>query len=103
MISGVMLTDSASFPADIFKIMDNSCFKCHGEGGKALAMTKLNLADWQGYSKEKQVQKVGDMFEEVSEGTMPPKKFIKENPDAVLSKEQINSFLNWKNSLKQMK
>ena len=92
--------DSSPIPAEIFKVMENSCLACHGENGKAMALSHLKLSEWDGYSSEKQVQKAEAICKKVSGGSMPPKGYIKNNPGAALTKEQIESICNWSKSLK---
>jgi len=91
--------DTAAFPADVEAILKNSCFACHGEGGKAIALSKLKLSEWNGYTAEKKVQKADDICKEVTGAGMPPKGYLKSNPGAALTSEQIDALCAWSKSL----
>ena len=64
-------------PSEVQKITEKSCKNCHSEPGKLLALAKLNLSKWDTYTPEKQAAKAKAMYNEVSKGDMPPKKFRK--------------------------
>jgi len=91
--------DSTAFPADVEAIVKNSCFACHGEGGKAIALSKLKLSEWNAYTAEKKVQKAANMCKEVTARSMPPKGYLKDNPGAALNNEQIEVLCAWSKSL----
>lgn len=83
------------FPAEIQAILQKSCIGCHSEGGKALAMSKLNFSEWSAYSPAKQTQKIAKICSEVKEGTMPPRAFLKQYPDDALSPDQVRMICEW--------
>jgi mono/diheme cytochrome c family protein len=91
--------DTAAFPADVEAILKNSCVACHGEGGKAIALSKLKLSEWNGYTAEKKAQKAGDICKEVTGASMPPKGYLKNNPGAALTSEQIDALCAWSKSM----
>lgn len=82
-------------PAGVAKILNNSCFACHGADGKAMALSHLKLAQWSEYSAEKQADKAADICKMVSAGKMPPKGYLNNNPGAVLTKAQVDSICAW--------
>ena len=86
-------------PANIMKIAEKSCVKCHTEPGNFMALSHLNLSNWDKYSAEKQASKAQAMCKMVSKDKMPPKKFREEHPDGVPTKEEINTICNWAQSL----
>lgn len=88
------------FPAEVQAILQKSCIGCHSEGGKALAMSKLNFSEWNAYSPAKQTQKIGKICSEIKEGTMPPRAFLKQYPDDALSPEQIRLICDWATQVK---
>jgi len=92
--------DSPSFPADVEAILKNSCFACHGEGGKALALSKLKLSEWNAYSADKKIQKAANMCKKVTARSMPPKGYLKDNPAAAPTNEQIEALCAWSKTLK---
>jgi mono/diheme cytochrome c family protein len=95
--------DPSSIPAEVQKIMDNSCLACHGAGGKTMALSRVKMAEWDGYSADKQAQKAAAICKVVTSGKMPPKGYLKENPKAALTKEQIASLCAWSDALNKGK
>jgi hypothetical protein len=91
--------DPKPIPADVMKIAEKSCVKCHTEPGESMALMHLNLSNWDKYSAEKQAAKAKDMCKMVTKGKMPPKKFRKNNPDGVPSKDEVTTICNWAASL----
>ena len=94
------VVDSMAFPDNVTVILKNSCFACHGEGGRAMALSHLKMSEWNAYSAEKKVQKSAEMCKKVSAGKMPPKGYLKDNPGAAPTKEQIDILCAWSASLK---
>jgi mono/diheme cytochrome c family protein len=95
--------DSISMTPAVHKIVATSCFACHGEGGKAMALSHVKMAEWSSYSPEKQASKAEDMCKMVTKGKMPPKGFLKDHPEAVLTPEQIATICSWSESLNKGK
>jgi hypothetical protein len=95
--------ESGTLPPGIFKIVEHSCFACHGTGGKALALAHLKLAEWDGYSTEKQSDKAAEICKMITGGKMPPKGYLKGNPDRALMQAQIDSICAWSASLNKEK
>lgn len=89
----------SSIPENVNNVFENSCYGCHSEGENKLALSKLNFSEWNDYSSKKQVQKADKIYEEVSEGKMPPKKARKKHPELIPTKEQIDLILNWSKNL----
>lgn len=93
----LMLTDS--IPENLKQVFENSCAGCHAPGGSTLAMSKLNFSEWDSYSEKKQAAKASKIYEELSEGKMPPKKARKEHPELIPTQEQIESIRVWSEAL----
>ena len=100
-ISFLPFDTDESFPEEIQNIISSSCINCHASGGKALAMAKLNFSEWDQYDREKQMKKAAKMCELLTEGKMPPKSYIKNHPEVVLTKEQIEIVCKWAESIQQ--
>ena len=83
--------------------MVTSCFACHGEGGKGMALAHVKMSELGTYSPEKQAAKAEAMCKIVTKGKMPPKGFLKEHPEAKLTPEQIATICNWRDSLNKGK
>jgi len=98
-----MKTGSGTLAPGILKIVEHSCFACHGADGKSMALAHLKLAEWDGYSTEKQADKAAAMCKVVTGGKMPPKGYLKENPDRALTQAQIDSVCAWSASLNKGK
>lgn len=90
---------SDSIPENLKQVFENSCTGCHAPGGSTLAMSKLNFSEWDGYSEKKQAAKASKIYEELSEGKMPPKKARKEHPELIPTQEQIESIRVWSETL----
>lgn len=80
---------------DVSQIITRSCVACHSDKGSGMAKMKVNFDKWQGYPADKQVKIAQKCYQEVSKGGMPPKGFIKNNPGAALSPEEIDVLRNW--------
>jgi mono/diheme cytochrome c family protein len=94
-----MKGDSTSLPPEIFSIVKNSCLACHGTGGKAMALAHLKLSEWDAYSSEKKANKAADMCKMVSGHKMPPKGFLKSNPEKAPTQAQIDAICAWSKEL----
>jgi hypothetical protein len=99
----VAKADSSTIPPAVHKIMVTSCLACHGEGGKGMALSHVKMSEWSSYSPEKQASKSEDMCKIVTKGKMPPKGFLKDHPEAVLTPEQIATICSWSESLNKGK
>jgi hypothetical protein len=95
--SGIFISGDESQPlADsIMKIVKVSCMDCHGDGGNGMACAHVNFSKWTSYSAEKQAAKANDVCKIVSKGSMPPKKFQANHPEAVPTQQQITTICNW--------
>jgi mono/diheme cytochrome c family protein len=99
----VSKADSSSIPVAVHKILETSCFACHGEGGKGMALAHVKMAELGTYSAEKLASKADDMCKMVTKGKMPPKGFLKDHPEAVLTPEQVTAICSWSESLNKGK
>jgi hypothetical protein len=96
-------TQGKAIPANVMKIADKSCGACHAEPGSMMAISHLNLSNWEKYSAEKQADKAKDMCTMVTKGKMPPKSFSSKHPDAAISTDQLNEICNWAQSIQMPK
>ena len=84
------------FPEEIMKIVINSCYDCHsGETQSQIAKTVLNFDNWNDYKTSKKVHLLGKMDEAINEKSMPPQKYLKQNPEKILTQDQIDLFSKW--------
>jgi hypothetical protein len=94
---------SKAIPAGVMKIADKSCVKCHTEPGEFMALSHLNLSNWDKYSPEKQAAKAKAMCTMVTKDKMPPKGFRAKHPEGVPSEEELKTICNWAESLQVAK
>ncbi|MCX6248243.1 MAG: heme-binding domain-containing protein [Bacteroidetes bacterium] len=94
---------SKPIPANVMKIADKSCVKCHTEPGDFMALSHLNLSNWDKYSPEKQAAKAKDMCSMVTKDKMPPKKFRTNHPGDVPDAAELNTLCNWAQSIQVSK
>jgi mono/diheme cytochrome c family protein len=99
----VSKADSSAIPAAVHNIMATSCFACHGEGGKGMALAHVKMAELNTYSPEKLAGKAEDMCKIVTKGKMPPKGYLNDHPEAKLTPEQVNTICNWSAELNKGK
>ncbi|MGE5457574.1 MAG: heme-binding domain-containing protein [Methanococcaceae archaeon] len=102
LINNPLSAQAKPIPDDVLAVAKKSCVKCHTEpDGKTMALSKVNLTKWDGYTAEKQASKAAAMCNMVTKGKMPPKKFKAENPDFVLTADEIKIICDWSTSLKK--
>ena len=90
-------------PESIMKIAQKSCVNCHTEPGNFMALSHVNLSNWDKYTPEKQAAKAKAMCNMVSKDKMPPKKFREDHPNGVPSKDEIKTICDWAQSLQVTK
>jgi hypothetical protein len=86
-------------PAEVMKILQKSCAKCHIDGQSA----GLKFTEWSTYTPEKQASRARAMCSEVTKGFMPPNNFQKKNPDAVPTQADIKTICDWATTLQPPK
>ena len=101
--ASISKADSSAIPAAVHNILATSCFACHGEGGKGMALAHVKMAELSTYSPEKLAEKAEAMCKIVTKGKMPPKGYLNEHPEAKLTQEQITTICNWSASLNKGK
>ncbi len=87
--------DKKPLPSEVMKIAQKSCVKCHIDGG----MGGLKFTEWDNYTPEKQTAKAKAMCNAVSDKIMPPKNFLKKNPEAAPTDADIKTICDWSASL----
>jgi len=87
-------------PDDVQQIIDNSCYGCHNSESKnEKGKKKLQFDKMSDLKTYKQVGKLADIADVVTEGDMPPEKFLKKYPERQLSKEDTEKLVSWANNL----
>jgi len=83
--------DKKPLPPEVMKIAQKSCAKCHIDGG----MGGLKFTEWDSYTLQKQTAKSKAMCKAVSDKIMPPKNFLKKNPEAAPTDADIKTICDW--------
>ena len=83
----------------VMKIVKNSCMDCHADGGNGMACAHVNYSKWTTYKADKQAAKANDICKIITKGSMPPKKYKENNPNAIPSPTQVNTICNWARAL----
>lgn len=88
--------DNFEIPENINAIFNNHCFGCHNseskneDGKEELMIDKLGKM-----RKSKLASKLSKIGEAISEGEMPPEKFLKKYPDKALSDKDAKTLIEW--------
>jgi hypothetical protein len=97
-LSSFLIDPSGSAPVgmEAEEIIESHCAGCHSDAStKKIAKAALNLDSWDDYRLTKKISKLGEICEEVEEEKMPPKKFLKSNPDKALNEAQKQLLCEW--------
>jgi hypothetical protein len=110
------VTGQIQVPPDVSRILRTSCYDCHSnetvwpwysyvapvswmvahdvhEG-----RSKMNFSTWQEMSKKDQAEKVRKIWEHVSEGKMPPERYLIKHRNARLTEEDRRILHEWTQS-----
>ena len=81
---------------DVKEILKNSCFDCHSDGAtNKKGKNALNFDTWDEYKTGKKISLLSEICEVVSEGKMPPEKYLKSKPEATLTDQQKKLVCEW--------
>jgi peptide subunit release factor 1 (eRF1) len=84
------------FPDEISTILKTSCYNCHSTGSKSsLALKKVDFLIWDEYKETEKISLLGDISNMVVKEKMPPKKYLKHNPDSQISEAQRKMLSDW--------
>jgi len=95
---------SPDMPANVKAIVNQKCYGCHNaesknEKGKA----KLDWDALEASKKSKAAATMGKINEELTEGAMPPKKFLENKPEGKLTEAELATLLDWSAGKKKSK
>jgi Haem-binding domain len=102
-VSAQTIQKPKPIPDNVLMIAKKSCTNCHVEPGKKMALSHVNLSKWDTYTAEKQAAKATAMCNMITKGKMPPKEFKKENPNFILTKDEIKIICDWSTSIQVAK
>lgn len=84
------------FPENVNAVFQRACIGCHStESMNDKAKDKLDLAKWEEYSTISKISKLNEIGKVVSEGAMPPAKFLERFPDKKLTEEEAKILADW--------
>ncbi len=107
------ITKVETIPADVSKILTESCYDCHSNNTNypwynrispvSLYLDShvkdgkrhLNFSEWTSYSADKKAHKVEEIAETVADGEMPLTSYTFIHSDAKLSESEKEILLNW--------
>jgi Haem-binding domain len=93
-------------PAQVQAILRRSCYNCHSnETGwpwysHVAPVSHMNFTTWNRYSAAKRASRIGDIWDQVSKGSMPPADYLLMHRDAVLSAGDLQILRAWSNGEK---
>lgn len=100
-VSGQTTTKlTTGLPDNVNKIVQASCLPCHGENGGMMSKGKLNFSKWSEYDAAEKVKKAVKINSIITEGKMPPKKWLESHPETALTKVQVADLTKWAGSFK---
>ncbi|PIY30628.1 MAG: hypothetical protein COZ08_11830 [Bacteroidetes bacterium CG_4_10_14_3_um_filter_42_6] len=86
-------------PENVQDIISTSCMPCHSDQACWLTRfrpkSKLNFDDLANLTKAKQVNRLLKIADEVKEGRMPKKSYLKKHTEAALSADNKATLINW--------
>lgn len=86
-----------NMPADVKTVIDNSCYGCHNTDSKnEKGKKKLNFDSFgTDYSAIKSGGKLKEVANVVTDGDMPPEKYLEHNPENALTEAQKTLLTDW--------
>lgn len=93
---------NAELPAEVKAVVDQKCYGCHNVNSKN-EKGKAKL-DWDALTKMKKAKRVATMDEineVLTEGEMPPKKFLENKPEGALTEAELATLLAWSSGKKK--
>lgn len=83
-------------PAHVKSVIDQKCYGCHNaESKNEKGKQKLDWDDFEASRKAKQLATMAKINEVLISGDMPPAKFLENKPEGKLSKEELETLLDW--------
>lgn len=83
-------------PHKVKAVFENKCFGCHNDEGRSDKAKKgLNFNTFDGLTSIDKIATLSDMKKQLSEGKMPPEKFLEKHPEAGLSADESKLLVEW--------
>ncbi|MDD5506858.1 MAG: heme-binding domain-containing protein [Bacteroidales bacterium] len=94
--AGSVTGDETVFPENVAQVFQLSCYDCHTTAsGNTKAKEKLNFDTWNTLTVVRKAGKMDEICSEITDGSMPPEKYLSYYPDRKLTKEQIKLICTW--------
>lgn len=88
--------NATKLPDNVKSIIDKSCFDCHNTDSRNEdAKEELDFKKINSLSLMKKVSAYKHIRETIEENEMPPKKFLKKNPEKKLTNKERNILIAW--------
>ncbi|UCS94909.1 heme-binding domain-containing protein [Echinicola marina] len=83
-------------PKKVMAVVDQKCYGCHNPDARSeKAKSKLDWDALQTLSKSEQSEAKDKIYEVLSEGNMPPRKFLENKPEGKLSEDELALLMKW--------
>ncbi|RKD90142.1 heme-binding domain-containing protein [Mangrovibacterium diazotrophicum] len=83
-------------PQKVKAVMESKCFECHNDAGRSDKAKKgLNFSTLDGFTNIEKIATLSEVKKEVSEGEMPPQKFLEKHPEAALTPDETKLLVDW--------
>jgi len=107
------IEETSGIPASVSAVLRHSCYDCHSNETQwpwysyvapvswmlshhvHEGRDHLNFSAWNGLSTEQQSLIASEVWEEVSEGEMPPRSYLLLHPNAKLGAAEMEQLRNW--------
>ncbi|RZS97383.1 heme-binding domain-containing protein [Cecembia calidifontis] len=83
-------------PPHVKAVIDQKCYGCHNaESKNEKGKQKLDWDELEASRKAKQLATMAKINETLVNGDMPPAKFLESKPEGKLTKEELETLLDW--------
>lgn len=83
-------------PDDVQAVIETSCYDCHSDKASSKkAKLALNFDRWDEYKTTRKISKLDAICEVLSDGEMPPEKYLNSKPDKALTDAQKKLVCDW--------
>jgi mono/diheme cytochrome c family protein len=96
--------EAPALPADVKAVVQQKCYGCHNANSKnEKGKAKLDWDALEAAKKSKSVATMGKISEVLTEGTMPPAKFLETKPEGKLTEAELAMLMEWSAGKKKSK
>lgn len=86
----------AKMPANVKAVVEQKCYGCHNaESKNEKGKKKLDWDFFESEKKSKQLATMSKINEVLTEGDMPPARFLENKPEGKLSDEEMAILIEW--------